>query len=104
MFSRPSETSNIGIDQLTNRPIEYWEFVIMSILLFLETLTFKAFPGHGQNLQVMMSVFFKNFNIYIRTKIFFFGGKLIQGKQAVKAVFPEMFVHCLLIHQLTKST
>ena len=45
----------------------------------------------------------KNY-IYIRTKIFFFGGKLIQGKQAVKAVFPEMFVHCLLIHQLTKST
>ena len=43
MFSRPSETSNIGIDQFTNRPIEYCEFVIMSILLFLETLTFKRF-------------------------------------------------------------
>ena len=43
MFSRPSETSNIGIDQLTNRLIEYCEFVIMSILLFLETLTFKLF-------------------------------------------------------------
>ena len=59
MFSRPSETSNIGIDQFTNRPIEYCEFVIMSILLFLETLTFKlflkpwtAFAG------VMMFVFF----------------------------------------------
>ena len=91
---------------LTNRLIEYCEFVIMSILLFLGTLTFKLFLGHGQNLQVLwcLSVFFKNFNIYIRTKIFFFGGKLIQGKQAVKAVFPEMFVHCLLIHQLTKST
>ena len=52
MFSRPSETSNISIDQLTNRLIEYCEFVIMSILLFLETLTFKLFLGHGQHLQV----------------------------------------------------
>ena len=59
MFSRPSETSNIGIDQFTNRPIEYCEFVIMSILLFLETLTFKLFLGHGQHLQVLwcLSVF-----------------------------------------------
>ena len=61
MFCRPSETSNIGIDQVTNRPIEYCEFVIRSILLFIETLTFKPFLGHGQHFQVLgcLSVFFK---------------------------------------------
>ena len=87
MFSRPSETSNIGIDQFTNRPIEYCEFVIMSILLFLETLTFKLFLGHGQHLQVLWC--FSVFLTFISYKDIFLWREAYSRQASGEGSFPR---------------
>ena len=72
---------------LANWPIEHCDFVIMSILLFLETLTFKLFLGHGQHLQVLWC--FSVFLTFISYKDIFLWREAYSRQASGEGSFPR---------------